>query len=72
MAETRPYTRAELEDPAFFPAFFARKTTRKAREMVLRRLIATALRNVTCDREHVPYRSSSRSDNRFFGDENNG
>lgn len=25
-----------------------------------------------CQREHVPYRSSSRSDNRFFGDENNG
>lgn len=25
-----------------------------------------------CHREHVPYVPSSRSDNRFFGDENNG
>lgn len=25
-----------------------------------------------CPREHVPFTSWSRSDNRFFGDENNG
>lgn len=68
----QPYLRSELIDPDFVPAFFRRRTTRTARETVLRRLIATALMNVTCEREHVPYVSSSRSDNRFFGDENNG
>lgn len=29
-------------------------------------------KSATCNREHVEYRAPSRSDNRFFGDENNG
>lgn len=36
------------------------------------RLLSAARSAARCTREHVPYESFSRSDNRFFGDENNG
>lgn len=71
----RPYFESDLRRPdEFVQAFFARRTTRKAREIVVRRLIATVedmrRQRDAGDREEYRGGRCASDGTRYGGDDN--